>query len=128
MAASRLTEDVLPPQLFEKMKPDFITPLVLYLASEQCTDTGMIINCTLGYYSRSAIVTGPGAFLSDGHKIPEPEEIMAAWDKIKSLENPKYFDQLRNVRRAGPANSSNMVCEKWGRVDLISKVHAFIKK
>jgi len=94
VAASRLTEDVLPPQLFEKMKPDFITPLVLYLASEQCTDTGMIINCTLGYYSRSAIVTGPGAFLSDGHKIPEPEEIMAAWDKIKSLENPKYFDQL----------------------------------
>jgi len=94
VAASRLTEDVLPPQLFEKMKPDFITPLVLYLASEQCTDTGMIINCTLGYYSRSAIVTGPGAFLSDGHKIPEPEEIMAAWDKIRSLENPKYFDQL----------------------------------
>ncbi len=94
VAASRLTEDVLPPQLFEKMKPDFITPAVLYMCSEQCADSGMIINATLGYYSRSAVVTGPGAFLSDGHRIPEPEEIMDAWAKIKSLDDPKYFDQL----------------------------------
>jgi NAD(P)-dependent dehydrogenase (short-subunit alcohol dehydrogenase family) len=94
VAASRLTEDVLPPQLFEKMKPDFITPAVLYMCSELCVDSGMIINATLGYYSRSAMVTGPGVFLSDGHRIPEPEEIMEAWSKIKSLEDPKYFDQL----------------------------------
>jgi NAD(P)-dependent dehydrogenase (short-subunit alcohol dehydrogenase family) len=94
VAASRLTEDVLPPQLFEKMKPDFITPAVLYLCSESCQDSGMIINATLGYYSRSAMVTGPGVFLSDGHRVPEPEEVMENWDKIKSLEDPKYFDQL----------------------------------
>ena len=94
VAASRLTEDVLPPQLFEKMKPDFISPAVLYMCSDLCQDSGMIINATLGYYSRSAIVTGPGVFLSDGTKIPSPEEVMESWDKIRSLENPKYFDQL----------------------------------
>jgi len=94
VAASRLTEDVLPPQFFEKMKPDFISPAVLYMCSELCQDSGMIINATLGYYSRSAIVTGPGVFLSDGTKIPSPEEVMESWDKIRSLENPKYFDQL----------------------------------
>jgi NAD(P)-dependent dehydrogenase (short-subunit alcohol dehydrogenase family) len=94
VAASRLTEDVLPPQFFEKMKPDFISPAVLYMCSEQCQDSGMIINATLGYFSRTAIVTGPGAILSDGVKIPEPEEVMESWDKIKSIENPKYFDQL----------------------------------
>lgn len=94
VAASRLTEDVLPPQFFEKMKPDFISPAVLYMCSEQCQDSGMIINATLGYFSRTAIVTGPGAILSDGVKIPEPEEVMDSWDKIKSIENPKYFDQL----------------------------------
>ncbi len=94
VAASRLTEDVLPPQLFEKMKPDFITPAVLYLCSEECKDSGMIINATLGYYSRTAILTGPGVILSDGHKVPSPEEVRDNWDKITSLENPKYFDQL----------------------------------
>jgi hypothetical protein len=54
----------------------------------------MIINATLGYYSRSAIVTGPGVFLSDGEKIPTAEEVMENWEKIRSLESPKYFDQL----------------------------------
>lgn len=94
LAASRLTEDVLPPDLFARMKPDFITPLVLYMCSEQCEDSGVMINAVLGYYSRSAIMTGPGAILSDGERIPAPEEIMENWDKIMSLENPKYFDQL----------------------------------
>jgi hypothetical protein len=64
------------------------------MCSELCQDSGMINNATLGYYSRSAVVTGPGVFLSDGHRIPEPEEIMEAWGKIKSLDDPKYFDQL----------------------------------
>jgi len=94
VAASRLTEDVLPPDLFAKLKPDFITPLVLYMCSEQCEDSGVMINAALGYYSRSAVMTGPGAILSDGERIPTPEEIMENWDKITSLENPKYFDQL----------------------------------
>lgn len=94
IAASRLTEDVMPPQFFEKMKPDFVTPVVLYLCSEQCTDSGMIINAALGYFSRTAILTGPGAILTDGNKIPTPEEIMESWGKITSLENPKYFNML----------------------------------
>jgi NAD(P)-dependent dehydrogenase (short-subunit alcohol dehydrogenase family) len=97
VAASRLTEDVLPPQLFEKLKPDFVTPMVLYMCSEQCQDSGMIINAAIGYYSRSAILTGPGAILSDGKKIPTPEEIMESWGKITSLEKPKFFNQLNEM-------------------------------
>jgi len=97
VAASRLTEDILPPDLFAKLKPDFITSLILYLCSEQCKDSGVMINAALGYYSRSAIMTGPGAILSDGEKIPAPEEIMENWDKIMSLESPKYFDQVMTM-------------------------------
>ncbi len=97
VAASRLTEDVLPPQFFEKLKPDFVTPMVLYMSSEQCQDSGTIINAALGYFSRTAMVTGPGAKLSDGTKIPTPEEIMENWGKISSLENPKYFNQLNDM-------------------------------
>jgi NAD(P)-dependent dehydrogenase (short-subunit alcohol dehydrogenase family) len=94
VAASRLTEDVLPPQFFEKMKPDFIAPAVLYMCSEECQDSGMIINATLGYFSRTAIMTGPGVIIGDGTVVPSPEEFMEKWDSIKSLEDPKYFDQL----------------------------------
>ena len=94
VAASRLTEDVLPPEFFEKMKPDYITPAVLYMCSEECQDSGMIINATLGYYSRTAILTGPGAILSKDGKVPSVEEVRDNWGAITSLENPKYFNQL----------------------------------
>ncbi len=94
VAASRLTEDVLPPEFFEKLKPEFVTPAVIYMCSEQCEDTGMFVNAALGYFSRTAIMTGPGAILSDGKRIPTPEEVMENWGKITSLEGPKYFDQL----------------------------------
>jgi len=94
VAASRLTEDVLPPEFFEKMKPDYITPAVLYMCSEECQDSGMIINATLGYFSRTAILTGPGAILSKDGEIPSPEEVRDNWSTITSLENPKYFNQL----------------------------------
>jgi len=94
VAASRLTEDVLPPEFFEKMKPDFVTPAVLYMCAQECTDNGMIINAALGYFSRTAVMTGLGAILSDGKKIPTPEEVMESWGKITSLENPKFFSML----------------------------------
>ncbi len=97
VAGSRLTEDVLPPDLMARMKPDFVTPLVLYLCSRQCMDSGVIINAAMGYYSRTAIMTGPGAILSDGRKIPTPEEIMESWDRIMSLESPEYFDQVMTM-------------------------------
>lgn len=94
VAATRFTEDVLPPEFFDRMKPDFVAPAVLYLCSEECADSGAIINATLGYYSRSAVLTGPGVFLSDGERVPSPEEVRDSWDRIMSLEDPKYFNQL----------------------------------
>jgi NAD(P)-dependent dehydrogenase (short-subunit alcohol dehydrogenase family) len=99
-AATRFTEDVFPPELFAKMKPDFVAPAVLYLCSEDCTDSGMVINAAAGYYSRSAIVTGPGAILSDGVKIPSPEDIKDNWGKITSLDNPEYYYQSADMFKA----------------------------
>ncbi len=94
IAGTRLTEDVVPPELFRRMKVDFVTPAVLHMCSEECQDSGVIINAGLGYFSRSAIMTGEGFILSDGDKIPTPEEVMEYSDKITSLENPRFFNQL----------------------------------
>jgi len=92
LAGTRLAEDVLPPAVFTQLKIEFVTPVVLYMCSDQCQDTGFIINASGGYYSRSAIATGPGAILTDAtRKIPTPEEIMANWGRITSLDNPKFF-------------------------------------
>jgi putative sterol carrier protein len=94
VAASRLTEDVLPPDVFEKLKPEFVAPLVLYLCAEECPVTGNVYNAGMGFYNRAAIVTGPGAVVGDGKEIPTPEQIAAAWDSIAALDDAKAYSQV----------------------------------
>jgi len=97
VAGTRLTENVVPPDIFKRMSVDFVAPAVLYMCSEQCQDSGVIINAGLGYFSRSAIMTGEGVILSDGNKIPTPEEVMENWSRITSLERPRFYYQLAEM-------------------------------
>jgi len=94
VAASRLTEDVLPPDLFNKLKTDYITPIVLFLASEANHDSGMIFNCGAGWYSRTAVVCAKGVTIGDGIRPINPEEIQDNWDVIKGLEGAKPLGSL----------------------------------
>lgn len=91
IAATRMTEGLIPPEFLERMTVEYVTPAVVYMCSEQCTDSGTIINAAAGYYSKSSIVTGPGFIITDGDKPASPESIMENWDKITSLENSKVF-------------------------------------
>jgi len=91
IAGTRLTEEVLPPDLFEKLKPEFVAPLVLYLCSEQCRVTGRIYNAGMGYFNRVAVVTGQGATLGDEKGVPSPETVAKAMKKIKALESAQEY-------------------------------------
>ncbi len=91
IAGTRLTEGVLPPDLFEKLKPEFVTPLVLYLCSKPCEENGMIFNAGMGYYNRAAVVTGSGTVIGDGSTVPKPEEIHQHWDAINDLSGAQEF-------------------------------------
>ncbi|MCB2189381.1 MAG: SDR family NAD(P)-dependent oxidoreductase [Deltaproteobacteria bacterium] len=92
LAGTRLTEDVMPPEIYAKLKPEFVAPLVLYLASDQCTDTGLILNAGLGYINRAAIATGPSVLVGDGQTPPTLEQVHAAFTQIDSLEGAELFD------------------------------------
>ena len=97
IAASRLMADIIPPELLDKMKPEFVAPLVLYLASEGCPVTGRIYNAGVGYYGRAAVMTSPGTVIGDGKKVPTVEEVGAAWEKIQSLQGAKELGQLNDL-------------------------------
>ena len=97
VAATRMTEDILPPELLKKMTVEYVTPAVLYMSSEQCTDTGMIINAGAGYFSRTSMVTGPGTIITEGDKTCTAEDVMENWEKIISLDNPKVFFDANGI-------------------------------
>ncbi|MFH1090084.1 MAG: SDR family NAD(P)-dependent oxidoreductase [Pseudomonadota bacterium] len=94
VAATRLTEDVTPPDLLAKIKPEFVTPAVLYMCSEKCQDNGLIISAGMGYFSRAAILTGKGAVVGDGVQPPSVEEIHKNFAAVNTLEGGQEFPNV----------------------------------
>lgn len=97
IAASRLMADVIPPEMLEKMKPEFVAPLVLLLASEKCPVSGRIYNAGVGVYNRAAVVTGPGTVVGAEGRIPAPEEIAASLAEIRDLKGGREFEHLQEI-------------------------------
>ncbi|BBO78403.1 hypothetical protein DSCW_58200 [Desulfosarcina widdelii] len=94
LAASRLTEDILPPEMFAKMKPELVAPLVVYLCSDRCSETGAIFNTGMGYANRAAVMTGPGAIIGSENQPPTVEQIHAQWDQINNMEGARELSDL----------------------------------
>ena len=61
LAASRMTEGVFPSIMLEKMNPKFVTPLVLYLCHENCSETAAVFEVSAGWAAKirteSAVVS-----------------------------------------------------------------------
>ncbi|MCP4628194.1 MAG: SDR family NAD(P)-dependent oxidoreductase [bacterium] len=94
VAASRLTEDILPPDFLNKLKPELVAPMAVYLVSEQCPVSGNIYNVGMGCVNRAAILTGPGAVVGNSGQIPTPEQVLAQWDKISSLKKAREYQSV----------------------------------
>ncbi len=97
LAASRLTEDMLPPDIFAKMKPEYVVPMVLYLCSDKCDDTGQIFNAGMGYFNRAAVLTGPGIKLGKDDSPPTPEEIMENFARINEMSGAKEYEDANSA-------------------------------
>jgi len=98
MAGTRMTEGVLPPDIFEKFKPEFVVPMVMYLCWEGCAENGMIFNAGMGAFNRSAIASGQGVRLGDGEKVPTPEDIRDNFAAIDDFSGAQPFrDAITNL-------------------------------
>ena len=100
IAGSRLTAQVMPPQLLEALKPEFVSPLAAYLCSEACQDSGLIFSVGGGYFSRVAYLEGEGVFLGAGKPI-SIEDVQANLPRIKDLskavEPTQAVDQTMKI-------------------------------
>ncbi len=85
VAGTRLTQTVMPQEMVDRLKPEFVVPAVTYLVSKECTDSGLIIEAGAGRFNRAAIVKGP-VVEAGMAEIKDAEWIQANWGKITSLE------------------------------------------
>jgi NAD(P)-dependent dehydrogenase (short-subunit alcohol dehydrogenase family) len=87
LAASRMTEAILPPEALAKLDPAEVSPLVVYLASEACTHTGGIFTAGGGYVGRVAVVQAPGMVFDQ----VTPEALAERWEALTEVEGGHEF-------------------------------------
>lgn len=96
VAATDMTKDLFPKEIVDNLKPEFITPLVLYLSSEENLETKKIYNCAAGWYSRTEILCSPGICIGDGKRDIQVEEIRDNWSEISNIDT----DEARSLEHA----------------------------
>ena len=90
LAASRLTEDILPPPVLEKLTPELVTPMVAYLCSEECQESGGVFTAGGGYFGRAAVVEGKGVFIEHDGQVTI-EQVRDSLGKIKDMAGAEEF-------------------------------------
>ena len=83
VAYTRMTEGLIPEDFGKNLRSEFITPAVIYLASDQAPN-GVTIAAGAGVFSRILIHETMGVSLGMG-KDMTPENIHANWDKISDM-------------------------------------------
>jgi NAD(P)-dependent dehydrogenase (short-subunit alcohol dehydrogenase family) len=89
IAATRMTEDILPKEVLEKLTPEYVAPVVAYLCTEENPNSASVFVVGGGKVQRVAL------FQTDGvnfDKPPTVDDIAAHWDEITDLSAAKQAD------------------------------------
>jgi NAD(P)-dependent dehydrogenase (short-subunit alcohol dehydrogenase family) len=90
VAATRMTENLMPPAMLEVLKPEFVTPGVVYLASDEAP-SGAILTAGAGVFALARIWETDGVHLgTDGVSA---EEVRDNWAKIESPVGQEHYEQ-----------------------------------
>ena len=78
VAATRMTENLMPPEMLAKLGPEQVTPGVVYLASKD-SPTGAILTAGAGVFALAQITETEGAYLGQGASA---EAVRDQWAQI----------------------------------------------
>jgi NAD(P)-dependent dehydrogenase (short-subunit alcohol dehydrogenase family) len=89
VAGTRMTESLMTPEVLEKLRPEYVSPMVAYLCSEQCQRTGEIWSAGAGYFARIEYREAPGVRIQG--RAPTIEDVEGNIDKIADLSTNKVY-------------------------------------
>jgi NAD(P)-dependent dehydrogenase (short-subunit alcohol dehydrogenase family) len=90
VAATRMTESLMPPELLPYLKPELVSAAVAYLCSEACDVSGHIVAAGAGYYARIQIMEGEGVRF-DADRAVTPDMIAENYRRIADMSRPRAY-------------------------------------
>ena len=89
-ARTRMTEDLLG-DLADSLDPSLVAPLVLWLSSEECEDSGEVYNVGGGRVARVVVAETPGHF----SRSLSPEEVREHWSEINDPDRAEVMTSFQ---------------------------------
>jgi NAD(P)-dependent dehydrogenase (short-subunit alcohol dehydrogenase family) len=87
VAGTRMTENLMPPEMMNMLKPEYVTPGVVYLASDDAP-TGTILTAGAGVFAAAQLVETDGINLGHG---ADADTVAANWGKIADFSKAKHY-------------------------------------
>jgi (3R)-3-hydroxyacyl-CoA dehydrogenase / 3a,7a,12a-trihydroxy-5b-cholest-24-enoyl-CoA hydratase / enoyl-CoA hydratase 2 len=81
IAGSRLTETILPKNITDALKPEYVSPLVAWLCHESCEETGGLFEVGGGLFTKLRWERTEGKLFKLGREI-KPEQLQKSWGVI----------------------------------------------
>lgn len=96
--ATRMTEGLLPPQVFDQLKPELVSPLVVFLGSETCQETAGLFEVGGGWVGKVRWERSLGTGF-DPQAGFSPEDVAAQWGRICDFNGaPHPADNMEAMR------------------------------
>jgi len=100
-ADTGMTKGVFPDEVAKRIKPEFNTPIVTYLCSEENRESGSVFTMSAGWFARSAMVSGNGACIGDATRPIYAEEVRDQFEQINSLKDAKPYEHCGLIYALG---------------------------
>ncbi len=90
IAATRMTEALMPKHALPYLKSEYVSAAVAYLCSEECQSSGDVISAGAGYFAKSQMMESKGVYLAPG-EAGDPDAVAAAYGKISDMSDARLF-------------------------------------
>ncbi|KAL7919720.1 NAD(P)-binding protein [Trichoderma austrokoningii] len=131
IAASRMTETVMPPDVLKALRPEWIVPLVAVLVHSNNTENGSIFEAGAGHVAKLRWERSSGLLLKADDSYT-PGAILKQWNKVIDFSDPQYptgpndfLGLLEESMKMGPSEQGEKL-DFTGRVALITGAGAGI--
>jgi 3-hydroxyacyl-CoA dehydrogenase/3a,7a,12a-trihydroxy-5b-cholest-24-enoyl-CoA hydratase len=98
IAGSRLTETVMPQELVDALKPEFIMPLVLKLCDENSQETGGLYEVGAGFIGKVRWERSKGHSFSVSQGF-NAEDVNEAWDEIVDFTDADHPSNIAEANK-----------------------------